>query len=918
MDDQDNQNDQDDQEFDLAALEEGQPPLRPRERAPGSAERTESTGPPDTSGARTHADEAPQERTPVVRDTEGAADAVEPAEAGVAEREATASVVEPVRPPVRATPAADLTGLTSAVAAQRGAEGLANVDSSRPRTNGDIIRENTLTFFNGVLGTLIVMLFIVGAVEQDFGKFQDGIFVGIVVAANVAIGTFQEIRAARTLRELVALTAPRARVVREGRESEVLSHQVVQGDLLHLMRGDQVVADGRVVAGAVEIDESLLTGESASIRKETGDEMLSGSFCTGGHCHYNAERVGMQAYAQRLTGDARERVRRDTPLQIRFRRILRVMLIATSVLGVLLLISSAVADDSLGDAITDTAATITTIVPEGLLLAMTVAFAVGAVRLSRAGAVVQDIGAVEALNYVDVVCLDKTGTITANQLVLDGVHWTREAEQDLPWLGAFTAATQEESPTARALAVKLAESTNGAHPTGNVPFSSDRRWSALELTRSATRRSFVLGAPETVLPHCGNGEELSAAQDEAAAQGLRSVVFAEAEALPDPDGGLTHLRAVALITVSDVLRPEITSAFEKMAELEIEPKIISGDNPQTVTALVRQLNLDLRGGVISGRELDALDDEAFAQAVEENSIFGRIGPQQKARIVTALRDGRHFVAMVGDGANDVRALRAADVAIAMESGTNTARGVAGIILRRDSFQAFVRGAAIAQSVLGNSSQLSKLYITKSFYAYFIIVATNFLGLEFPFLPRQGGLTAVITLGIPAIFIAVTRSPLSASENFTTNVLRFALPASLALAAATASVHLLTRGFLDRSIDDARTLVSLTIGIVGLVFMVEIVGFEGAKLRKPLRPIIVTLFGLLLLGMFMLILYTEWFRELFDFQPVDGDEWAIVIPAIIFAIAGQYVIKRYWREIIDWVIKSPKEEEISRGRAREDG
>ena len=915
-------NDQDPPEFDLAALEEGQPPLppTPAPAAPGASPPPPNQESPPPYAQPTPPPEAPVDPPPTVSRPAAPVPPVSPPPPAPAPPvspppPASAPPVSPPPPaPAPDAPPPDLSGLTAAEAAQRTLKGQTNADTSHQRTNGEVVRENTLTFFNGVLVALIVALFVLAGIEQDIGKLQDGVFVGIVVFANVTIGTVQELRATRKLRELVALTARTAVVVRDAKEQELPAEAVVQGDLVRAERGDQIVADGPIVEGDLEVDEALLTGESDAVRRVAGQELLSGSFCVSGSGHYRADKVGMDAYATRLTADARQLVRRATPLQLRFRSILRVLLIATAVLAALLLIRAYVADEDFGDAITATAATVTSVVPEGLLLSMTVAFAAGAVRISRAGAIVQDIAMVEALNYVDVVCLDKTGTITANSLALNDVHWAPGSEADRPWLGAFAAATRQESPTAETIAEGLASSANAAQLLGRVPFNSQRRWSAAQLQASGPPRSFLLGAPDSLLPHCDNADDFRSAQDEAVAGGYRAVVFVEAPDLPEPDAPLPALRAVALITIADVLRTDTAEAFQTMDELGIEPKIISGDHPETVAALIRQLGVELRGGTIAGSTLAALDDDAFDQAVAGHSIFGRIDPQLKARIVSTLRGQGHFVAMVGDGANDVRALREADVGVAMESGARSARGVSGIILRDDSFHAFVSGTAIAAAVFGNSAQLAKLYITKSFYAYLIVVAAEFLALDFPFLPRHGGLTALITLGVPAAFIALTRPPRYSGESFTTNILRFAIPASLALAAAAVSVHLLTQGFLDRSIEESRTLVSLTIGVVGVVFMVQVVGFEGARLRRPVRPIAVTLFGLLLIAALISVVYIGPLRDFFDFEPVDLDEWAIVIPAIVFAIAGQFVIKRYWREIVGWIVKSPSEEELSRGRS----
>ncbi len=798
-------------------------------------------------------------------------------------------------------------GLTEAEASRRLAAGGGNVDTSRQRSDWDVVRSNALTFFNVVLLVMIVALLVVG-------EFRDGLFVGVVVFANVIVSTYQELRAVRTLRSLVALTAPRALVARDGAEREIPSEEVVRGDLVHLRSGDQVVADGPVTARAGEVDESLLTGESDSIRKAPGDELLSGSFCVAGDLYYTAERVGNEAYAVKLTADARQIVRRMTPLQIHLKRLLRVLVGATIALTLALLISYSVEDGGFAESLKATTATVTTIVPVGLLLGMTVAFAVGAVRVSRAGAIVQDIQAVEALNYADVVCLDKTGTLTANQLTAQGATWAPGVSGMEGWLGAFAAATAGESKTAAALADRFAGGRNAAVAEAQIPFSSARRWSAARLAAGPERRVFVLGAPEAIIAAgAGAADGLLDAYQAASAQGLRGVAFAEAETLPDPDAPLTGLRPLALITIGDALRPEVKEAFELMRELEIEPKIISGDNPQTVVSLLRQLRIETAGGAIAGPELDKLPPDAFAAAVASHSVFGRISPQQKSQIVEALREQGRFVAMVGDGANDVHALRAADIAVAMESGASTARAVAGIVLLRDSFSALIRGAQEATFVLGNSARLSKLFIAKSVYAYLLIFATHLLGLDFPFLPRHGSLTATLALGIPAIFISISIPPPKAGRDYLTSVLRFALPAGVSLALVAMIVQFFVEWAFNQGSEESRTLVSLVIGFTSIGFMIEVLGFEGASFRSLTRPVMTLFLGGLLGFLLVLTVYTPWLRDFFDFTPINAGEWAVVGVGTAAALAGQYYVSHHWREIIAFILATPGKKERLRGR-----
>ncbi|PKN81412.1 MAG: hypothetical protein CVU47_06875 [Chloroflexi bacterium HGW-Chloroflexi-9] len=802
-----------------------------------------------------------------------------------------------------------LRGLSTSEAQARAAAGHHNVDSTPQRTDGDVVRANTLTFFNMLLATMILALLVVG-------EFRDGLFVGVVVAANVAIATVQELIATRRLRALRALTQPTAVVVRDGMEEPIPAVEVVEGDLLRLRPGDQVVADGRVVARTAEIDESLLTGESDSVRRGPGEEIRSGSFCVAGECYYRAESVGAKAYAVRLAADARQLVRVATPLTYRFQRLLRVLLIATGALAAALFIQFNFADRGLAESLKATTATVTTVVPVGLLLGMTVVAAVGALRVSRSGAIIQQVEAVEALNYVDVIGLDKTGTLTTNRLTFQGVLWAPGASLLEGWLGAFAAASAGTNRTADALASGLAHTSNGARPTGAVPFSSARRWSALRLERQGEEHTFVLGAPETVLVGRGPREaELVQAYQAAAERGLRGVVLAETRGLPDPDAPLTEATPVALIMIGDELRAEVSGAFALMDELGIAPKVISGDNPRTVLALLRQMGLDVDAtDAIAGDDLEALSEADFSRAVDELTVFGRITPQLKARIVEALKARGHFVAMVGDGANDVRALRAADVAVAMASGTAMTRGVAGIVLLEDSFAALIRGTREATFVLGNAARLSKLFLAKSVYAYLLIFATNMLGLDFPFLPRQGSVTSLITLGIPAVFISIGAPPGRAGLDFARGVLRFALPAGVALAAAAIFVQFMTEGLLGRGIEEARTLVAITVTAVGIAYVVEVLGMDGADWRRPVRPIATLLLAVALFALLYLIVTNGWLRDFFAFTPVSNIGWAFASAATMLAIALRWALSRYWQRILDVLTARPGPEQTPRGRA----
>jgi cation-transporting ATPase E len=322
--------------------------------------------------------------------------------------------------------------------------------------------------------------------------------------------------------------------------------------------------------------------------------------------------------------------------------------------------------------------------------------------------------------------------------------------------------------------------------------------------------------------------------------------------------------------------------------------------------LVRQLGVQVIGEPVSGSGLDDLTDAQLAVLLEENNIFGRIRPDQKERIVRVLQAHGHYVAMTGDGVNDVPALKQADLAVAMESGTSIARGVSGIVLLGDSFKAFVAATAEARSVLGNASRLTKLFLLKSLYTYVIVLATSFIGLGFPFLPRQGSVTALLTLGIPAFFISISKAPPLSGQDFTRSVLRFAIPAAIATSIASVSVHLLVEGFLDRSVEESRTMVTITLALMGVWFMLQVLGFEGASWRNPFRPTLVSLLAFLLILLLLWTLYTPWLRDFFDFTAVSEDEWAIVGAAVAAGLILQFVISRYWQQILAFMTAEPPE------------
>src|SRR6266487_3883495 len=571
-----------------------------------------------------------------------------------------------------------LQGLSAPEVEERRARGLGCVPpTATDRSYLQIIREN-------VLNTVNIILFSIALALVLLGQYLDALISVGVISFNTIISLIQEVRAKHTLDRIALLTRPKAVVLRDCREQQVEPEAVVVGDILVVHPGDHIVVDGPVVGdGRVEIDESLLTGESDLMTRREGDRLYSGTFCVTGSVYYRTEHVGIQSVAGTLTARARAYRAMSTPLQREINLIIRVLLLVALFLEVLLFAASLVSFIPIVETVR-MAMVIIGIVPNGLFLSISVAYALGAVRMAGKGALVQKFNAIESLSHVDVLCTDKTGTLTANALAVEALHPYGMEEAALRrMLGNYIATTSSSNPTSAAIRAACAEQTRPwLHVREEIPFSSVRKWSALVVDDEACRGVYALGAPEMLQPFLHTDAHLGTFIEEQVARGMRVLLFAwypESIRLQAPEGeahlphGLIPLGAVSL---RDTLRPEARETLVRLHEVGVQIKIISGDHPQTVAALAKQVGLAPESKSISGAELEDLDDAQLAEVAQEVTIFGRITPRQKERLVRALRSRDHYVAMIGDGVNDVLALKQANLGIAMQSGSQATRGVA--------------------------------------------------------------------------------------------------------------------------------------------------------------------------------------------------------------------------------------------------
>lgn len=702
-------------------------------------------------------------------------------------------------------------GLDEAEVRARVARGDVNHISQPPtRTFAEILRANIFTRFNAILGVLLAVIIVVG-------PFQDGLF-GVVLVANSAIGILQELRAKRTVERLSVLSAPMVRVVRCDVVAEVTPGEVVLDDVIELHAGDQVAVDGLVLDGDLELDESLVSGEAEAVARSEGAEVLSGSFVAAGSGRYRATRVGRNSFASSLVEEGRKFTLVRSELREGINRILRfvtwVMLPTAA-----LLVSSQLRTTDLHDALRGSVAGVGSMVPEGLVLLTTVAYAVAVLRLGRRRVLVQELAAVEGLARVDVLCLDKTGTLTEGGVVVDDVVTLDERHPIGEALGALAAT--DPSPNNSLLAIASAHPPpQGWVADERVAFSSARKWAA---TTFEGRGSYVLGAPEVLLTQSDSGDEHGASAtararaEDLAGKGLRVLLLAHSDAVAAGGDLPVGLAPVALVVLSERLRPHAAEILAFFGAQGVAIKVISGDSPSTVGAIAVQVGVVGGEDPVDARQLGS-DAARLREVMSTHSVFGRVTPHQKVAMVAALQADGHVVAMTGDGVNDVLALKQADIGVAMGSGTDAARAVAQVVLLDDAFDVLPSVVAEGRRVIANVERVANLFVTKTFFAMVLSLAVVAAKLPFPFLPRQLTIVSTLAIGLPAFFLSLAKKAPRARPGFVRRVLRFAVPAGVVAALSSLAIYAIARDQ-SQSQAQARTAATMVLFAVSLWIVV---------------------------------------------------------------------------------------------------
>jgi len=768
-------------------------------------------------------------------------------------------------------------GLSAAEVEAKRAQGLTNaahIESSR--SYGRILWDNAI---NPIHVTLFVISGLLLALELP----GDAFLTAGLVLGNVVVGVFQEGRAKRQLDRIALLTKPQATVVRDGEAVVVDPTEIVQGDLIRITAGDQIQVDGPVLeAAGLSVDEALLTGEADLVRKSVGEELHSGTFCMTGEGSQLAETVGAGTVSYKITARAREFKSVRTPLQREVGIIIWLMAGLVAILSLLVANSLVNVYDELPLVeTTRAAAVVVALVPQGLWFMITVAYSMAVVRTARSGVLIQRLNAVESISRVDVLCLDKTGTLTSNALAVESVKGLALSDQELKAkLGVFAASASFRNRTSSTLHEAFPAEARAV--TQEVVFDSSRKWSALIIDGEL----MVMGAPEVLRPAVMEPGAFDETVATFAEQGLRVLLFAGKQGVEgiEEDGpdalGSGSLTAYGLIVLRDELRRDAKETVERFTSGGVALKIMSGDNPGTVAALAKQAGFSPTLTAVPGSELVGLDDRALEEKVQEATVFGRVTPDDKERLVQALQRRGRFVAMIGDGVNDIPALKAAQVAAVMRSGSPATRSVADIVLMEDSFSALSKALLEGQRIRQGMESVFRVFLSRTLAISLVILLAAIMSDPFPVTPRQSAIVASLTVGIPAIALATWATPGQSPHWLLPGAVSFVAPVAVTIGLVGFAVFELFLQF-DSSLDTARTALTMFAVFAGISLIPFSVVNQNRWLTvEPLRERqrLVVLSAVMLI--FYIISATQVdLRNFYELEPLNAIQCIVVLLAV---------------------------------------
>ena len=763
----------------------------------------------------------------------------------------------------------ELIGLTSEQVAERVAKGLCNVSSeTRTKRAREIIFDNLFSVFNLIVGLMVAFLLFFYFRTRDDRLILDSLGVFTVALINTVLAISQEIKAKRALDKVNLLLERKVTAIREGLEVSIDQTEIVVDDLLKVERGDQVVVDGRVhISNHMEIDESLLTGESVPIFKNAGDEILSGSFCVSGNGYYVAEKVGDNSYAAKVTGIAKKVKHTLTPLQKKLDHIVEALMIVSAALILLEFLFDPHATLNDMGFIRRISTVVISLLPQGLILMASITFALGVYRISRIGAIVERLNAIESFSNVQIVCTDKTGTLTKNKLSVNRITLIDERfnEDDARlWLGAYGQLSSDKNATLRTLAPFPAR--EDVRLLDEIPFSSEKKMSLIKVETEGQERTLIFGAFDLLLEKI-----VPVFQDKArrlfAEHGLhvyRNVLLGKLSSGFTLDGVRANgdelaIEPVCIVSITDEVRDDVMDAIQLFQSHDIDLKILSGDAPEAIQAVAREIGWDIEDTeLVTGQELDKVADADFMSVITNNVIFARLKPDHKLRIIETLKKEKIYTAMIGDGVNDLPAIKAADMGIAMEEGSQITKEVADIVLLKNRFALLPTIFDEGNKIVNTVSACAKLFLAKNFLVILMALLHIFFLFNFPLTPRRVSLINIFIIALPSFFIALRNNNAGKAPHFQIDLYSFVIVSALFMAGAGyAGEHVMTK-YYGAGPDDLQMM------WLSVIIITSIANFFAVALHKGEKNIeLYFLYGIGVLAVYSFLAATQ-----VNFFPLD--------------------------------------------------
>ncbi len=779
----------------------------------------------------------------------------------------------------------------------------------------EIILENVFSVFNLVISSVILFLLYFYITSGDSRLLYDTIGTTFVISLNTFIAVYQEIRAKRALDKVSLLLKKEVKVIRGGKEVIINQTDVVVDDIIIIERGDQVVVDGIVEdSNKLEIDESLLTGESLPINKKNGDEVLSGSFCLSGNGYYLAEKVGDNSYANEITKTAKKFKMNLSPLQVRLNFIVKVLFSTAIFLVILEIIRNPNGFSDL-DFVRKISTVMLSLIPQGLVLMASVTFALGIYRISKIGAIIQKLNAIESFANVKIVCTDKTGTLTQNKLAVNRItpltkKFTKEQIEEL--LGTYARLSSDKNATLRTLEIYPPDAA--ASVVEEIPFSSENKMSLLQITNTKEQRSnenkltVIFGGYDVLNERSIEKQKAEEIFEKDGLKIYRNLLFGietSGRSLKEIEENLSEIKIepLCIVSITDQVRGDVMEAINLFHKNKIEIKILSGDNAFAIQAVAKEIGWNITDDeLISGSEIEKVSDNDFFGVIMKKKIFARLKPEHKLRIIKTLRKEKIYTAMIGDGVNDLPAIKESDMGIAMEEGSQITKEVADIVLLKNKFALLPSIFDEGNKIVSTVSSVAKLFLTKNFMVIYFTILSMFFAFEFPLTPRRVSLINIFSIGLPSFIIALRNSNVSKLKNFTKELFSFVMISAAILVGASYLGQYYTEKFAGFTPEDIQ-MVMLSIMII--ITSVNFLSVVAHKYEKNMKLYILYAIGLIGLYSFLAatksgFILIHWIKTFYEISFLDGRYWGITLAIAGISAAFLFIMQKVRERFVNTV------------------